>query len=116
MQSAEVNRTMTTVGRLAKPLPVMLFVSVARRPSCSRCGGWARSVDRARYDGVHQASPMHTVTTEAPRRRRRDHTSELKRELVARSLVPGASVAASRWKPASMPTSCSPGAARTWRQ
>lgn len=37
---------------------------------------------------------MHTMTTEAPRRRRRDHTPELKRELVARSLVPGASVAA----------------------
>lgn len=37
---------------------------------------------------------MHIMTTEAPRRRRRDHSPELKRELVARSLVPGASVAA----------------------
>lgn len=37
---------------------------------------------------------MHTMTTEAPRRRRRDHSPELKRELVARSLVAGASVAA----------------------
>ena len=37
---------------------------------------------------------MHTMTTEAPCRRRRDHSPELKRELVARSLVPGASVAA----------------------
>lgn len=37
---------------------------------------------------------MHTMTTQAPRRRRRDHSPELKRELVARSLVPGASVAA----------------------
>ncbi len=46
------------------------------------------------YDGVHQASLMHIMTTEASRRRRRDHSPELKRELVARSLVPGASVAA----------------------
>ena len=37
---------------------------------------------------------MHIMTAEAPRRRRRDHSPELKRELVARSLVPGASVAA----------------------
>jgi transposase len=37
---------------------------------------------------------MHIMTTEAPRRRRREHSPELKRELVARSLVPGASVAA----------------------
>jgi transposase len=37
---------------------------------------------------------MHTMTIEAARRRRRDHSPELKRELVARSLVPGASVSA----------------------
>jgi transposase len=37
---------------------------------------------------------MHTMPTEAPRRRRRDHSPELKRELVERSLAPGASVAA----------------------
>jgi transposase len=37
---------------------------------------------------------MHTMPTEAPRRRRREHSPELKRELVARSLAPGASVAA----------------------
>jgi transposase len=37
---------------------------------------------------------MHTMTIEAPRRRRREHSVNLKRELVARSLVPGASVAA----------------------
>lgn len=46
------------------------------------------------YDGVHQASLMHIMTIEAPRRRRREHSPDLKRELVARSLVPGASVAA----------------------
>lgn len=37
---------------------------------------------------------MHIMTTSAPRRRRRDHSPELKRELVERSLAPGASVAA----------------------
>ena len=46
------------------------------------------------YDGVHQASLMHIMTIEVPRRRRREHSPNLKRELVARSLVPGASVAA----------------------
>ncbi|MBV8123536.1 MAG: transposase [Paucibacter sp.] len=34
------------------------------------------------------------MTSQAPRRRRRDHSPELKRELVERSLAPGASVAA----------------------
>jgi transposase len=37
---------------------------------------------------------MHIMTTEVPRRRRCEHSPTLKRELVARSLVPGASVAA----------------------